>query len=420
LKIVDTHIPFFFCLTLTLCVLFQTKVVADPSSVPSSELGLSKTKPQEGLSVEVEQGYMIAYTGQLPGTDVTFEMIPIPGGEFLLGSPDGEVDRNKDEGPQVRVNVPPFWMAKCEVTWAEYHAYMSMYDAFKKINELRVDAEAAKEHAAVKTYLEQESLEVDAVTAPTPLYDPDAAYAAGEEPDQPAVTMTQYAAKQYTKWLSGITGNVYRLPSEAEWEYAARAGSTTAYSFGDDAEELPEHGWFDENADYETHPVGSKPANAWGLHDMHGNAAEWVLDGYLADHYSTLGKAATNSTDAVAWPTKLYPRVIRGGSWLDEAAACRSATRHQSDDSEWALSDPNLPVSPWWFTEDLSTGVGFRIMRPLNPPDKEMREKVWDPDVKYLKLDVADRLNEGRGTESSADKRLPAAIKQLHEAGLLD
>ena len=403
--------------TLTLLIFFPAQLLAAP---PAAELGISKTKPAAGLAVATDQGYMVPYTVEIPGTEVTFEMVPIPGGEFLLGSPDDEADRNDDEGPQVRVKVPPFWMAKCEVTWDEYHAYMAMYDAFKQMTKLRADDKAAEELAAVKKYLAQESLDVDAVTAPTPLYDPDAAYAAGEEPDQPAVTMTQYAARQYTKWLSGITGIAYRLPTEAEWEYAARAGSTTAYYFGDDPEQLADHAWFDENADYETHPVGSKPANAWGLHDMYGNAAEWVLDGYSPEHYSTLGKQLVESTSAVAWPTKVHPRVIRGGSWLDEATFCRSAARQPSDDPEWALADPNLPVSPWWFTEDPTTGIGFRIMRPLTPPDAETRKKIWDADVKYLKLDVEDRLNEGRGTHSSADQRLPAAIKQLQSAGLLD
>jgi len=404
-------------------LIFAFFISAQPAladDVTATEIGFVKTKPQEGFSVATDRGYMTSYTVQIPGTEVTFEMVPIPGGEFLLGSPDGEAERRDDEGPQVRVKVAPFWMSKCEITWAEYHAYMAMYDAFKQFGDLRNDAEETKSLAAVKTYLEQESLEVDGVTAPTPLYDPDTAYEAGEDPDQPAVTMTQFAARQYTKWLSGITGKAYRLPTEAEWEYAARAGSTTAYSFGDDAASLAEFAWYAKNADDQTHAVGSKPANAWGLHDMHGNAAEWVLDEYAAEHYSTLKGASIDGAVATLWPKQLYPRVYRGGSWLDGPDVCRSASRQPSDDSEWSLSDPNLPVSPWWFTEEPSTGIGFRIIRPLDPPDEKMQKKIWEADVEDLQFDVAERLEEGRGTQSSADQRLPAAIEELRSAGLVE
>jgi sulfatase modifying factor 1 len=245
-------------------------------------------------------------------------------------------------------------------------------------------------------------------------------YYAGEDPDQPAVTMTQYAAKQYTKWLSGITGRQYRLPSEAEWEYAARAGSTGAYSFGETASDLGDYAWFLANTEEETHAVGTKRPNAWGLHDMHGNVAEWVLDGYVADHYSSLRGKVTNAAEAVAWPTKLYPRVIRGGSWFDEPPLCRSAARHKSDDSDWKLSDPNLPESPWWFTEDPATGVGFRIVRPLAAMDKRLKEKVWEADIEEIRLDVADRLDEGRGTRGGADQRLPGAIEELRAADAIE
>ena len=134
------------------------------------------------------------------------------------------------------------------------------------------------------------------------------------------MTITPYAARQYTKWLSGITGNEYRLPTEAEWEYAARAGTTSAYSFGDDAAELDEYAWIDDNGDTHTHPVGTKQPNPWGLYDMHGNVAEWTLDQYFPDAYAKLGNETVDARATVRWPTKLFPRVIRGGSWLEPAA----------------------------------------------------------------------------------------------------
>jgi hypothetical protein len=245
----------------------------------------------------------------------------------------------------------------------------------------------------------------------------DHTYMAGDQPDQPAVTMTHYAARQYTKWLSGITGQQYRLPSEAEWEYAARAGTETAYSFGDDPAEIEKFAWLMENSDYETHPVGTKEPNPWGLYDMHGNVAEWTLDEYAADHYEKLGAGPVNASEAVNWPQQLYPRVIRGGSWLDEAPMARSAARHKSEEDEWKLSDPNLPLSPWWYTEEPAMGVGMRLVRPLADLSEEDKQRAWEMDVDELRTDVKARLREGRGALGTADEKLPQAIEA---AGKLD
>jgi formylglycine-generating enzyme required for sulfatase activity len=410
----------------TLCVLTACTVRAEQPPERTGARGLVAEQPVDGRSVKVDDGYMVAYRETIPGAGATFEMVPIPGGEFLLGSPAGEPGRSDDEVPQVRVKVEPFWIGKCEVTWAEFKAFMAMYDAFKKMQLLATNRGAGDGGAAAEEdwrlverhawngQLEEE-WEVDAVTSATPLYDPSFTYGAGDTPNQPAVTMTQFAARQYTKWLSGITGRDYRLPSEAEWEYAARAGTTTAYSFGDSADALANHGWFDENADYQTHPVGEKPANAWGLHDVHGNVAEWTLDEYQRDAYAKLGAGPIDAKNAVRWPTKLYPRVIRGGSWLDLAPACRSAARHKSEEHEWKLSDPNIPLSPWWYTEEAATGVGMRIIRPLKPLTADEKTRAWEPDVDDLREDVRDRMREGRGALGVADESLPAAIKAAEE-----
>jgi len=407
-----------------LAVLLLT--AADEQLVSAQVLGIVANKPVDQPRVAIEQGFMVPYTEKIPGTDITFEMIPIPGGEFLLGSPNDEADRKDDEGPQVRITVAPFWMAKCEITWAEYKSYMNTYIAFKSMNRMRGErrrlgdkSEILKPLASVRKFLEQESLDVDGVTSPTPLYESDYTYATGEEPNQPAVTMTQFAAKQYTKWLSGITGHQYRLPTEAEWEYAARAGSTTPYSFAA-GKSLDDYAWYAANADDELQTVGTKLPNAWGLHDMHGSVAEWVLDEYDETRYSHLSGKVT-ALDSVHWPTLRDPRVIRGGCWFDEPAQCRSAARHHSEDlDEWATNDPNLPVSPWWYTEDPTTGVGFRILRPLRPMDTELKPKVWDADIEEIRQDVADRLQEGRGTRSATDERLPAALQELESAGLIE
>lgn len=394
--------------------------------------GIVDVKPAAGPSVEVDGKFMVPYTETIPGTNVEFEMIPIPGGEFLLGSPDDEADRSDDEGPQVRVKVAPFWIGKHEVTWAEYQAYMKMYNAFKQLQTLSANraADAGKNGDAEGWELveahawkgDPENPGVDGVTCPTPLYMPDHTYMAGDQPNQPAVTMTHYAARQFTKWLSGLTGREYRLPGEAEWEYAARAGTTTPYSFGDDAEEVAENAWLDDNADYATHPVGEKTANPWGLFDMHGNVAEWTLDGYAEDAYAKLGERAkdgeaVDAWEAVNWSTEVYPRVIRGGSWLDTAEKLRSAARHKSEEDDWKMSDPNLPLSPWWYTEEPAMGVGMRLVRSYAPLSDEDKKRVWEIDAEELADDVKTRLKEGRGAVGKADGTLPQAVEAAAKIG---
>ncbi|MCA9237314.1 MAG: formylglycine-generating enzyme family protein, partial [Planctomycetales bacterium] len=203
--------------------------------------------------------------------------------------------------------------------------------------------------------------------------------------------------------------------TEAEWEYFARAGTTTPYYFGADSDELGDHAWFDDNADWETHPVGTKSPNAWGLYDVLGNAAEWTLDEYDASRYANLADSHESLpvavADAVSWPTKLFPRSIRGGSWLDTADRCRVAARQASEDEEWKLSDPNIPLSPWWYTEEPAMGVGMRIVRPLAGIPAADKPRVWDAETKRIANDVQVRLEEGRGVRGVADSSLPAATE---------
>ena len=194
-------------------------------------MGLVKQQPASGRFVKTDRrGYMIPYTATIPGTDVTFQMEPIPGGKFKCGSPASEPKRKDDEGPQFEVEVEPFWMGTYEVAWAEYKQYMSLHDIFKRFVAEKIRKITPENKAMV-------------ITAPSNLYDPSFTFSLGDEPKLPAVTMSQYAAKQYTKWMSGITGDFYRLPTEMEWEYACRAGTTTAFSFGDDPKLMREYGW---------------------------------------------------------------------------------------------------------------------------------------------------------------------------------
>jgi sulfatase modifying factor 1 len=365
--------------------------------------GLVKERPASGRFVETDQGFMVPYTATIPGTEVTFEMVPIPGGKFKLGSPPDEEGRKPEEGPQIEVTVEPFWMAAREVTWTEYKQYMAMHNQFKRLfsSKLLPITDANKELV---------------VTAPSSLYDPTFTYKLGAEPKQPAVTMSQFAAKQYTKWLSGITGQFYRLPAEAEWEYACRAGSSTAYFFGDDPAQLDEYAWHYGNSNETTHLVGEKKPSPWGLYDIHGNVGEWCIDQYLREGYKRLEGKTVTVQESIAWPTKLYPRVIRGGSWDEDADRLRSAARRGSDDDEWRAEDPNFPQSPWWFTSQPALSVGMRPIRPLKVPDLAERNKFWQADIPQLQADVDQRIDqEGRGSRAIASPELPAALKQLPE-----
>jgi formylglycine-generating enzyme required for sulfatase activity len=156
-------------------------------------------------------------------------------------------------------------------------------------------------------------------------------------------------------------GKIYRLPTEAEWEYACRAGTKTAYSFGDDPANIGDYAWYVENAE-KPRPVCKKKPNPWGLYDIHGNVAEWCLDHYAANTYKTFA-ASTPAVGPVVLPdAKEYSYVARGGSWDDDADRLRSAARKASN-PEWSVQDPQRPQSIWWHTD--ATFVGFRIVRPL-------------------------------------------------------
>lgn len=365
--------------------------------------GIVAAPPASGPSVKTELGYMVPYTMTIPGTEAQMTMIPIPGGKFKMGSPDSELGRHPHEGPQFEVTVNPFWMGKYEVTWAEYRSYMALYGIFKEFESRKVRPV-------------DDSNRIDAITAPTELYDPSYTFEFGETPNLPAVTMTQYAARQYTKWVSGVTGHFYRLPTEAEWEYACRAGTDTSYSFGDDVDDLDDYGWYYDNADDAPHPVGEKKPNAFGLYDMHGNAAEWTMDQVFEDGYARFASGTVKADEPLVWPTELESRAIRGGSWESDPEDCRSAARLPSQERDWKQEDPNLPLSPWWFTSDPTRGIGFRVMRPLQaPPTKEAKERFWQSDAVETTEGVDNRMQEGRGAMGVVDPTLPDAIKQLQE-----
>ena len=280
-----------------------------------------------------------AYVEAIPDTKVKFEMAPIPAGTFLMGSPASEAGRSEAEGPQVKVAVRAFWMGRFEVTWNEY----DLFAVARRGSSPAVPAG------------------MDAVTQPTPPYaDESFGYSKGR---QPALSVTHHAAMEYCRWLTARTGKTYRLPTEAEWEYACRAGTTTRYSFGDDEAGLDGQAWSRANADDHPHPVGKKKPNPWGLFDMHGNLAEWVLDTYDRGTYAAWAQVLGLLEAPVIVPDeRRFPHVVRGGSWDDPPVLLRAAARQASDRS-WNRRDPQRPQSIWWLTD--ATHVGFRVVRPV-------------------------------------------------------
>jgi len=284
------------------------------------------------------------YTQKIPGSELTIEMIAIEGGTFQMGS-----TLKPDEQPIREVSISPFWMAKHETTW-------NLYKLYREGN-INTNQPQALEGTDVK-------IKVDGVSRATAPY-VDMSFGMGTD-GYPAIGITQLAATKFCEWLSAMTGHFYRLPTEAEWEYAAKAGTNTPYSF--DEKNLNDFAWYKGNSEEAYHQVGQKKPNPWGLYDMHGNIAEWTLDAYQ----ETYDASETDNPWAV--PTKTYPRVVRGGSWMDGADALRSSARRGSDKS-WKKRDPQIPKSLWWHTD--APFVGFRIVRPLEAPPEDEQKKYW-------------------------------------------
>ncbi|MBY0586848.1 formylglycine-generating enzyme family protein [bacterium] len=311
----------------------------------SAGVAFSQTAPPAGVPEGMKE-----YIEKIPESKLQFKMMPIPGGQFLMGSPESEEGRSDDEGPQTEVKVSPFWMGAHEITWQEFDFYAFSTD--KKF------AKAAKE--AGKTLERTElDLKADAVARPTPPY-VDMTFGYGHD-GYPAICMTQRAAAGYCQWLAAKTGKKFRLPTEAEWEWACRAGTTGPRFFEDDA--IGENAWYFENSDEKPQPVGKKKPNPWGLYDMLGNVSEWCADKYVANYFTRLAESKKLEnplmlTDETPWHS------ARGGSWQDDPEFIRSAARRGAD-ADWSIQDPQEPKSIWWHTD--AHFVGFRVVREYEP-----------------------------------------------------
>ena len=309
-------------------------------------------------SIDLGQGNVVseksftAYDEVLTSTDRLITMVPVAGGLFNMGSPKDEIGRRKDEGPVHTVLLADFWISTMEIPW-------DLYELFVYRN-----ADTPAENRGEVT------LDIDGVSSAT------MPYVNYNKPGYPAINITQYAASQFCKWLTAKTGHYYRLPTEAEWEYACRAYSIHTFSFGPARKSIDSYAWYKGNSDGKLHKGGMKEPNALGLYDMHGNVAEWVIDRYDRNGYP-------HHVDMVANPfqlgQELYPRVVRGGSYKDKPARLRSAARGYSKRS-WKKRDPQSPKSLWWHTDAIH--IGFRIVRPRTLPNQSELTKYWIEPIK--------------------------------------
>ena len=314
-------------------------------------------------SREKAEAEMKNYDTKVPKTGIPFSMVAIKGGEFMMGSPAGEANRKDDEGPQVKVKVKPFWIGKNEVTWDEYNPFMITDVGRNK------DGSRQKFDPALPI--------TEIVSQPTTPYT-EMSFGMGTD-GYPAISMTHHAANKYCEWLSAQTGQFYRLPTEQEWEYAARAGTTTAYWWGDDASKVKDNEWFYDNApNFQYAKIGQKPANPWGLHDILGNVAEWTMDQYQPDYLKNLAAMADKAAGYCVPSTTPYPHTARGGPWDDDPDRLRAATRRGSG-PEWKQQDPQLPKSIWYLTD--AKFLGMRLVRPLEIPSPEEMFRCWNNGV---------------------------------------
>jgi len=253
---------------------------------------------------------------QIPGTKLKFELVALPGGKAVVGSPPDEPNRKEDERRR-EVELKPFRLAVREVTWAEFNAFRNSKD-------------------------------LDGVTRPT---NADSFFIENipddfREGNRPMTNARWHTAMMYCEWLSKKTGGYYRLPTETEWEYAARAGST-----GATADPLDDHGWHKKNAKERTHVGGERKPNAFGLCDLLGNVWEYVLEPYAPPEYGP---------------------VLRGGCWSSPARELRYANR-ETIPYKWFADDSNSPKSVWWLTSS-TVSIGFRVACAADPSDRAERE----------------------------------------------
>lgn len=294
------------------------------------------------------------FTEYLPGTSISFEMKAIPGGVFKIGSPDDEPYRKTDEGPQAEIKISPFFMAETEVTWDEY---MTFY------------IQTSREGRSTDN---NRNIDVDGITGPTSPYgSPDRNWGFGK---RPAISISYHAAEVYCKWLSSQTGKTYRLPTEAEWEYACRAGTSSPFFFEGDPRKMDHTRFvnkilgvdtsvinkfviYSQNSGSKTQLPSKVEPNPFGLINMIGNVAEFCSDWYSPETYKNYTGALIEDPKG---PENGTEHVLRGGSYKSNIAELRSAYRDYTRTDTWLVTDPQTPKSEWWYSDCFF--AGFRVV----------------------------------------------------------
>ncbi|HKK63963.1 MAG TPA: SUMF1/EgtB/PvdO family nonheme iron enzyme [Bacteroidales bacterium] len=292
------------------------------------------------------------FTEQIPHSAVTFTMKAIPGGIYQQGAVEEDDYAADDERPNREVKVDSFFMGETEVTWDEFLTWYAQTSGEGRTTDVGM--------------LEG----VDGMTGATPPYgNPDQGWGRGK---RPAITMTYYAAEKYCEWLSMVTGKKYRLPTEAEWEYAARGGTSGVYFFEGDVKDYSDAGLrarlfgidtstintyvtYTENSGGKTQLPDAVSPNPFGLKHMLGNVAEFCLDGYEADAYSTTEGMVDNPLVKDG-----REHVIRGGSYQSNAEQLRISDRAKTNHDAWMRTDPQIPKSLWWYSD--CAHVGIRVV----------------------------------------------------------
>ena len=289
----------------------------------------------------------IKYNQDLPLTSLDITMIPINGGSL-------HIDDNFSESSFSKYEVSSFWMSQYEISWDLYTLFM----------ERSIDSSSI---SFVKGY--EVFRDIDGISSATTPYI-EMSFGMGVE-GYPAINMTQFAASKFCEWLSALTGNYYRLPTEAEWEYACRAGSKSSFHFGDDISLLDDYAWYSENSRDTYHKIGTKKPNQFDLYDMHGNVSEWTIDTYSENIYPD----SKNNKDPFYIINTKYPKTIKGGSWNDEYEKLKNYSRYYSS-KKLQIRDPQIPKSKWWNTD--APFIGFRIVRPFNTPEDDIKNLFWN------------------------------------------
>ncbi len=316
----DIYVPAWFSMAPAVFWTFDLPCEAPPINV-AGDYAFAALLTYPGTFTYVSMASLAPFSYSSGGSSTDITMVPIPAGSFLMGSPSGESGRDSDEGPQRTVNISAFEMSEAEVTQEQFEDVMGWNDCYFSGDDHPVEQVTWFDCVSFCNNLSQAEGYSQCYAMSNTGYD-------GNH-----ITSAQVSCD--------FGANGYRLPTEAEWEYACRAGTTTRFYSGDSDSDFGRAGWYSDNSGSTTHTVGEKEQNAWGLYDTHGNVWEWCWDWYSSGYYGTRPDPDSDPTG----PSGGSYRVERGGGWNNIALICRSADRN--------AYGPNKRIS----------NVGFRVAK---------------------------------------------------------